>query len=299
MERKILEKEGYVVVKNFLNSSEVKKLRTLCLSDDFQKKEGVILGDVIAHDNLRELVFPEKLTVFLKKILGEDGVYIGDGTARGDDKPLSKSARKFHSDSRADDFNFEEDYPLYRFGLYLQDTDCYSGGLKIRPRSHKKLCVDHGSFLNGAYRLAKYIQKYKRIPPVSFSFGKNLSAKAGDLLVWNMRLHHSGHAVRLKGLRNLSLYPLIENWIPQSWRLPQQDKRCVVFFAFGKKSRQLENYYHYIKEHPDNTLHWKNSRFSSSSLKEYLIKNNLKILLDIFSYQSQASKQRYQKGTFF
>lgn len=299
MNRETLEKDGYVIVKSFLSLEEVERLRVLCLSDNFKRKDSVILGDIIGHDVFREIIFSDKLTILLREILGEESVYICDGTARGDDKPLVKEARKFHTDSRADDFYFKKEYPIYRFGIYLQDTDDYSGGLKIRPESHKKLCVDHGTVLNGLYRFLKYLQTYKSFPPVSISSGKNIDAKAGDLVIWNMRLHHSGHAIRLKVCPKVSLYPWIENWVPDSWKIPEQFKRCVAFFAFGKKSDYLENYYHYINKHPDNISHWENSNFSSISLKEYLTQQQINILCDVAEYNNKESLDSYKETTFF
>lgn len=295
---KLLE-NGYLEIENFYTPDDIKKMRDLCLSEKFPKKGSVINGDLITYKVFREIIFNDKLISFVKKILGDNIIYICDGSARGDDKALLKKSRKYHSDSRADDFDFTKEYPIYRFGIYLQDTEQFSGGLKIRPKSHLRLCIDHGTWLNGLYRFIKYFQFYKKIPPITVSAGKNLKTKRGDLLVWNMRLHHSGYAVRLKWLPNLALYPFIENWIPDSWKMIGNDKRCVAFFAFSKKSNYLDNFYFYNHSHPDNKEHFEYSDFSQPDLLEFLDKNKITLSTNYIQDSFDEKKKIYDSRKFF
>ena len=294
-----IEERGYLVIKDFFSAENVEKLRALCLSDDFKSNDGVILGDIITHDKFRNIIFTDKLINFLKELLGGNLCYICDGTARGDDKPLTKSARKFHSDSRADDFDFQKTYSIYRLGIYLQDTNHYSGGLKVREKSHKRLCVDHGTFFEGLYRFVKYFQRYRKFTPISFTFGKNIETKAGDLVVWNMRLHHSGHAVRLKFFSKFSLPPFVENWVPKFLVKPEQDKRCVLFFAFGGASDYLDDYGFYIKKHESNISHWEYSNFSDEKLLILLNKYKIKLLMESDVYNNEESQIIYKNKRFF
>lgn len=297
-QKKALKETGYLVIKDFLTPDEVQQLRSLCLSPTFVKTDSVVNGDLITHGQFRDIFLSPKLVAKLQELIGDDLYYICDGSARGDDKPLSKSARKYHTDSRADDFDFSKDYPLYRIGMYLQDMDTTSGGLKLRPRSHKMLCIDHGNLYEGFYRFVKYFLKYKKIPRVNLSPGINVKSKAGDLLIWNMRLHHSGHAVRLKFLPNISLYPFMENLVPKSWLINQDQKRCVLFFAFGQKSEYLQDYFHYVSEHPHNIKHMEKNNFTAPDLTSRIESLSVKLLSDIVMI-NPASKEEYKNKKFF
>ncbi len=277
---KQLSKEGYICLRNFFSPEEVSYLRELCLNDSSKRIGSTLIGDIITKPEFRTHVFTPKLIQFLKTLLGEELAYVCDGSARGGDAPISKSARKFHSDSRDDDFDFKRLYPIYRLGIYLQNMDLHSNGLKIRPRSHNKLCIDHGNLKDLAYRVYSYIKMHWKIPWITLSFGKNLEATAGDLLLWNMRLHHTGYAVRLKWFPKISLHPILENLIPKSWSLENSVSRCVIFFAFAKPSEYARKYAEYIKVHPHTQDFLKASNFKDPELQEFLSKNGLTLLID-------------------
>ena len=136
-------------------------------------------------------MFEPRILSAVKKLIGEEIVYFGESNTQS-----GPTLGGFHKDNRVCDreneagLDFVGDYPLVRVGIYLQDSDIYSGGLKIVPGSHK-------------------------IPTSKFRIGgNNIAAKAGDIVVWKLTTTHSGHAKRLKILNNISLHPRIESYIP-------------------------------------------------------------------------------------
>ena len=68
--------------------------------------------------------------------------------------------------------DWSEDYKMIRIGVYLQDHDKFSGGVKLEEGSHK----------------------------LPFNKGKRVLAdtKAGDVVVWDLRTYHSGNSVKIK-----------------------------------------------------------------------------------------------------
>lgn len=282
---------GYAIIQDFYSSYETEQIRKPCISNQFEKTDSVILGDIITHDPFRKIIFKKELLDVLREL--ELSNYVCDGSARGDDNIITRNTRKLHTDSRADDFDFTKHYGIYRFGIYLQSSSQEGGGLKLRPKSHKYLCIDHGNFYEGLYRLYKYIMKYKKIPQITFSGGINVKTEPSDLLIWNMRTHHSGHAIRLKFFKNLSLHPLIENIVPKKWIIKSNEKRCVVFFAFSDNSNYAIEYYNYVKNHPCNKKHFTNSDFESKNLKEFLVTNDLHLMTEFDEKIKNLPKKYY------
>ena len=82
----------------------------------------------------------------------------------------------------------------------MQNISDYSGGLKIRPKSHNSFCI------NNFKQLIKNIFKRNSMFNLNF-IHKNIqpNLNVGDLIVWNLRLHHSGASWRYKFNKNLSL----------------------------------------------------------------------------------------------
>jgi len=116
-------------------------------------------------------------------------------------------------------------------GIYLQDHRRHSGGLKIKAGSHLR---DGG-------------------PSIL------VDSNAGDVVVWNMRILHSGNAVRLRLLPNFAAIPpsshlrrlkIGEDMIPLWMQLPLQRERAAMFMSFGVESKHLDRYQsEFLKAH--------------------------------------------------
>ena len=53
----------------------------------------------------------------------------------------SLGLNNFHIDARNDEESYSVDYPIYRAAIYLQNHKDFSGGIKFRSKSHKKLLI--------------------------------------------------------------------------------------------------------------------------------------------------------------
>ena len=169
----------------------------------------------------------------------DDLIYFGDSSYQ-----IGTGLRGFHRDNidrtdlRRPDWKGE--YKLIRLGIYLQDHKIYSGGLKVRERSH----------INESGKVVF------------------VGTEVGDVVVWNLKTIHSGNAVRLKLFPNYSIDSSgKEGFIPSFLKKDQQQERISLFMTFAIKSDHLNRY---IKEYSlkrDDTLaNLRVSKFSDLSL---------------------------------
>src|SRR4026208_758131 len=181
---------GYVIVRGVFSKEEVQQLRervgllrTRELADGRNilrepEHPGVlnILGDLLGKEEFREfdyLTLDPRILAVAQQLLGGDLVYSGDSAVQ-----IGQGGRGFHKDNvtkydpAGADWN--GDYPLLRIGIYLQDHEKHSGGLKGRVGSH--LLASHRS-----------------------GSATNIPSAAGDVVAWNLRITHSANAVRMKG----------------------------------------------------------------------------------------------------
>lgn len=172
-------------------------------------------GDLLSKKYLRSVLLDPRILQMAKDVLNTNKlVYFGDSTYQ-----IGTGARGFHRDSVDREFNsgpdWEEGYNIIRLGIYLQDHANYSGGLKIKIGSHKA------------------------------AGGKTvfINSDAGDVATWSLKTLHSGNAVRLKGLRGISIdNSSIENRIPEFLKLDQQQERMSLFMTFGIAGPFVDRY---------------------------------------------------------
>ena len=154
-------------------------------------------------------------------------------------------SRIFHTDTVKDDHDFETPYKVINTGVYLQDYAKYSGGLKIAPGSHKRRCLKVKTFTEGSLMIIKSIFKlnWEQILDVlNLHASVNIPSTPNDLILWNVRTHHSGYAVRLSLFPDVSLPPIIENFIPSFLKIPDNPNREVILSIFTAPSKYTEDY---------------------------------------------------------
>ena len=137
---------------------------------------------------------------YLKDIIGKDLTYFYDPVPLDN---VQSNTGIFHSDARNDNRDpLSSDYKVWRVGIYLQDHKNYSGGLKVIPKSHKRLLTNS---LNKIYlifrKFFKNNYKIKSLIPI-FNY-INIPSEPGDILIWNGRTHHCGRFKRLRWLKIL------------------------------------------------------------------------------------------------
>lgn len=117
-----------------------------------------------------------------------------------------------------------ETFPALRFGIYLQDTETLSGGLKVGVGTHK---IDVSSFENRDLRLT------------------NVKSQPGDVIVFTHRLLHSPLALRLKRDPEAALMPADEDSMfaakPDDF-IPMPDVREVLFIDYTSLDASADLY---------------------------------------------------------
>lgn len=237
-EVKFFNTNGYLHLKSVFTEEEVASFRQGCIRD--------AAGDSMCRPEFKHIMFSPRIIGAVKDLLGEEVIYPGLSLTRTNDKPAPFGLRFFHTDVVSDDFS--QPYPIINTGMYLEDHTNFSGGLKIRPGSHTKTCITFKTlkeFWRGLLKRILMLDFAGAWDIISPGTSINVDLMPGDLLLWWVRTHHSGYAVRPRIFTSLSLPPIIENWIPSWARLPDNPERNVILSIFAAPSQYLEPY---IKE---------------------------------------------------
>jgi hypothetical protein len=225
--------EGYVVKRSVFSVGEIETFRARVFDQfDVDEKLGLThesvtsftdlrlaKGCLLSKKNLFEILLDPRIIKFAQELLeSEKVIYWGDSSYQ-----IGTGARSFHRDSvHKVDFDgpdWKIPYSLIRIGLYLQDHSKHSGGLKVKPGTHVR--ADGSAVF--------------------------VDTKPGDLVAWNLRLLHSGNAVKLKWFPFVSInYPRFENRVPSFLKKEQERERLSMFMTFSSESMHL---YRYINEY--------------------------------------------------
>jgi hypothetical protein len=251
VDKKKFEEQGYLVIKNVFSPEEIEAFRTDCYKQfELDSKKGLnyniqktrarsLRGDLVSKALIRKIILDDRIIYILKELLGPDLVYFGDSTLQ-----FGVGFRGFHRDNVDRQFNegpdWESDYPIFRFGLYLQDHRNFSGGLKVKAGSHKN------------------------------KSGKSiiLDNEAGDFAIWNMRTLHSGNAVRLKLFPKLPI-DYFERFVPAFLKVDESKERILVACAFAQEGKALDRYISmYMQKAAPILANMKNSPLDEVALNE-------------------------------
>lgn len=226
--------DGVVIKKSILNSEECLQLRHYLMksrnekNSDYWKwkfhREGgsYSSGDILADPKIRELINLPYLATIICQLLGEEKLYyFGDSQVS-----VGSGATGFHRDNvdREYDVNksdWKGEYSLFRVGLYLFDTDNNSGGLEVKLGSH--------------------------VDPSKDKITKT-QTKIGDLLLWNMRLLHSGNSIKYRFFSRMSRHHLRR--LQRYFRFLEKtnpSERCAIFVCFA--TRKDPHLSHYLEKH--------------------------------------------------
>ena len=270
--RDFFQKYGFVHIKNVFSQEEVRAMRREC--EIAWDRTGGKPSDLLSTPELKHVLLDERVLRATRKLIGERVIYYGESTYA-----VNVMRERFmHVDSRDDTEDpSRTEFPVVRFGVYLQDHATHSDGLKIQAGSHREvmwnlsnaarfLGLGHGNRLSlSAYRFSPYY---------------NIPSEPGDLLLWSLRTHHCGHARRIKGLPRIALPPVVEKLLPDSVQAPLSDKRCAVFGSFARPSALAERHIHERVITPFNKRHWQVSDFDRPELIEEARKAGLEVRID-------------------
>ena len=231
--RHIYRTQGLVVLKEFhapQSRADVRQIlerrlewaRTAdhILKFDIYPQADFLLGDLLAIRELEKydyLFFRAELLRIVAGLLETpELIYCGDSSVQ-----YGEAARGFHKDNveRYDGSHDDwiGDYGLIRCAFYCQDHTVHSGGLKVRLRSH-----------NIATHLRGKIA--------------DVGTQYGDVVLWSMRLTHSGNNKKLRLLGGLPLHPRLEMVCPAFLTLTEQARRISCFCSFARPGSHAERY---------------------------------------------------------
>src|SRR5262249_10671481 len=230
IDKKKFDEDGYLLVRNVFTATEIEQFRRLtCEQFDIDKKNNLdhyypeapkakfVKGDLLSKEKLHQVLLDDRILQIARALLGSENIiYFGDSSYQ-----LGTGLRGFHRDNidrtNLDGPDWNGDYTLVRFGIYLQDHKNYSGGLKIKVGSHRN-------------------------PDGKAVFVGNIP---GDVVAWNLRTLHSGNAVRLKLFPNVSLNrDGREAMLPKFLKKDEQCERISLFMTFALRSSHLDRFIH-------------------------------------------------------
>lgn len=255
----VYERDGFTIVKGVFSLEEVLAMRKAC-AEVFAETGGKI-GELATYPQLRRVLLDDRVIAIARAALGKAVVYFGDSNFYAN----SRFDRHIHNDARGDaEDPSTSDYPILRMGIYLQDHAFHSNGLKVRPRSHKSV------FWNVRNGLRLVGIGGKRLSPGAFRprWFYNVPTEPGDLVFWNLRTHHAGHALRLRGLDGFALPPAVEGLVPARMARPMAKERYAIFMSWGRESAALSAYVKSLAYLPGYQGVWQRSSFDAQVVRD-------------------------------
>ena len=102
----------------------------------------------------------------------------------------------------------------------------------------------------------------------------NISIDAGDLIIWDIRLHHSGNAKKLKFFPNISLSTYLENLIPSFLTNLNKQNRYAIFTVYIGDSEYKDRYIN-SQINGKHISIWKDSKININPVLEIMKKNDV------------------------
>ncbi len=268
--RKNYLKNGYVIIKNFFSKEKIIETRESLIRDK------IINSEIFENIKIEQLFLKNEFFKLFKDILGcKKLLYFSDSSVSIHEK-IENCPSGYHVDSRNEDFDFKKEYPIARAGIYLQNVSDFSGGVKIRPGSHNSYCITNFKQSIRNIITEKIVKKNSNFNLNLFHKNFQPDLDVGDLIIWNLRLHHSGASWRYKINKNFSLPPFIDNLMPKFTKIkPQFEKnRTAVFIAFANGDITDKNVSNYINR----KLKEKKTFKDFKNLRKKFLEHNVLIL---------------------
>ena len=195
-----------------------------------------------------------------RQVLGGEPVYFGDSSANRNDEAAPVGT--FHKDNTdrhdKDAPDWRGDYPVVRFGVYLQDHKKQGGGLLLRAGSH-----------NNLFRNRKVEVIHEEV--VDWFTGKTryVFSEPGDLVVWNLRLTHAGMGRFLRGPIKRPITERTQRIIPRFLHSTVAQARYSMFASFGREGESFERYLTYLKTRRYMVDMWLLNRYDDALVREF------------------------------
>jgi len=262
-------KYGYLHLKNIFTKDEVKKYRDeIIIQYDTNLLSQSSKTDLLSQNILDDLLLDSRILNRIKSLIGQNIIYFGDSSWLLYQPNKNNLTGAYHTDN-ADRYwkgpDWNGNYPLIRFGIYLQDHSKQGGGIIFGGKTHK-------FFIQRT--LLRVI--YQEIIGIFNGNFRYIPYEIGDLVIWNLRTVHSGNASRIKFI-NIPISNRLSKILPQFLQLKCKDIRVLVSGTFGKEGKHLNRYIKYLKTRKYQIEQWLNDKISSKNLKK-MTENNIKYL---------------------
>ena len=211
-------KNGFLIIKNYISNDNINFYREK-IDGNYDKN---FLFPKIDLD-LVKLYHNKKIKSIMKQIFEVENIYSSFLLKIFNSKynDTQESFSRMHTDTYRNkkEINLDKNLKIVKTLIYLQDLDKYSGTLKVRPKSH--LCSSFPEEKNKLKTENLCIEKKLIIEDFNFPiiFDKclhNCNINSGDLVIFDIRLHHTGHSLRLKKFPNLALDDKYDNLLKNS-----------------------------------------------------------------------------------
>jgi ectoine hydroxylase-related dioxygenase (phytanoyl-CoA dioxygenase family) len=270
-----LETEGYLVIKNFVNLKQVEVIRNAL--------ENHGRYETLSNEKIKYFPLSDKIIYIMNDVLNGKIYYPFLSVVANGLYNTQNSKAYMHNDARFDDYNFKKNYNIYNVGLYLQDHANYSGGLKVRPGSHKKILIEGRTYFE---KIKNFLKKVLRNPSNLLSILRtllpyksiNLKTDPGDLVIWNLRLHHSGNSIRIKFLKDVSLSTYVENIIPDFMILKNKITKFAIITIYIGECDYKEQYINEQISKPQQIEFWRRTKINFSELENLTKGKNLDLI---------------------
>ncbi len=268
--REQFERDGYIVARGVIDAGTVDALRSQFMVVFKQEKARVLFDAVLHYPEIFAVLKSPKLVGALTTLLGERFVFPPESSV------TFNHYGWFHTDAtgwalRNQTFYEDEQFRMVTVAIYLQDNDEHGGGIHLAPGSHKlpdryveltrrkhvlrqKLNESpvrrmlHRLSRGRLYDLTKPFREHER--------GVDVPSKAGDAIIWDMRLAHRASHPRVK-------------------RVPPHGGKLAIFFTCGANNLvTTEAYMKYVLSSPENEYLRKPNRIvnqTDESLQQFVI----------------------------
>lgn len=228
--------QGYTIIPDVYSPAEIEQMRA-------EVREHCKTGGELITGPLKHVLTDGRMAQVAQKLLDTDTViYGGDSSAT-----INGKIRAWHKDNTdrldRDAPDWDDQYTQLRFGVYLQDHTEHGGGLNLKVASHVICDLTSGETI----------------------YVKN---NPGDMLVWSMRMTHSGAGTLLKDPK--ARYPEPNEWnaFPPDQYAPEHDERMAIFAHIGADDKHGRRYLDYLKTRTYMVDAWKRRPFTAEHLAE-------------------------------
>lgn len=238
-------KNGIIILRNLYSQAEIEGFRKAAFDLlERSRKTGMsyslpaapnlefFKGDCLSKPEFKDIILDERVISAIQQLVGKKHLfYFGNSIFH----IHSDGFRGYHRDNvdrTVDGPDWHGNYTMIRCGLYLQNHDKYSGGLEVIPGSHKSLEPTNN-------------------PP------EFVKSRAGDLVIWDMRILHSGNTQMPRFFYDhpLPIGSKREMQLRRFGLMRKEEKdRLAMFFAYGGDREQVMRFHEFTNAYKDDFI---------------------------------------------